>query len=75
MDNRDNRNGPGLLFILLLLAVMLGTVWLSIHQTFAAWQKPPPTKEDYLRSLRGYYRLTDWMACLIQPGLPLRWQA
>ena len=53
MDNRDNRNGPGLLFILLLFAVMLGTVWLSSHQTFAAWQKPPPTKEDYLRSLKA----------------------
>ena len=47
------RRRPGLVFACVLLVVMLGTVWLSSHQTIAAWQKPPMTKEEYERKMKA----------------------
>ena len=43
-QQNDQQRRPGLVFAVVLVMVMLGTVWLSSHQTIAAWQKPPQTK-------------------------------
>lgn len=54
MKSEDNtQSRPGLIFIIVCILVTVGTVWLSSHQTFAAWQKPPPTKEDFERKMKA----------------------
>ena len=50
MDD-NGRNRPGALFVVMLLLIMAGTVWVSSYQTFKAWSKPDQTKEEYQRSL------------------------
>ena len=52
-QQNDQQRRPGLVFAVVLVMVMLGTVWLSSHQTIAAWQKPPMTKEEYERKMQA----------------------
>ena len=52
-QQNEQQRGPGLVFAIVLVMVMLGTVWLSSHQTIAAWQKPPMTKEEYERKMQA----------------------
>ena len=52
-QQNDQQRRPGLVFAVVLVMVMLGTVWLSSHQTIAAWQKPPQTKEEYERKMQA----------------------
>ena len=54
MKSEDNsQSRPGLIFIIVCILALAGTVWLSSHQTFAAWQKPPQTKEEYERKMKA----------------------